>query len=67
LFTGDVSLNGNYKELAKDGESGFLVSAFDHEIVAKLILYLIGNKKHRNDMGKFVLSIIKNNFSAKKW
>ncbi|MFW5721198.1 MAG: glycosyltransferase, partial [Bacteroidota bacterium] len=54
---------GGTPELVKDGLSGFLVPAFDENLVAEKILYLINNPDKAREMGKRGRERIKNEFS----
>jgi glycosyltransferase involved in cell wall biosynthesis len=57
---------GGTPELVIDGKSGFLVPAFDHQIIVQKIHYLIDNEKERLVMGKMGREIIREKFSMSK-
>jgi len=57
---------GGTPELVQDGISGFLVPAFNENVVAEKILYLINNPGKAREMGKRGREIIENEFSIEK-
>lgn len=57
---------GGTPELVKDNISGFLVPAFDENVVAEKILYLINNQNRAREMGKAGRIIIEKDFSIKQ-
>ena len=57
---------GGTPDLIQNNVSGFLVPAFDQNIVTEKILYLINNPRRAREMGQAGREIIKNDFSSKK-
>jgi glycosyltransferase involved in cell wall biosynthesis len=57
---------GGTPELVSDNNSGFLVPAFNPEIVAEKIKILVDNENERNKMGEVGKRIIYENYSLEK-
>ena len=57
---------GGTPELVIEQESGFLVPAFNPEIVAQKILFLLENRHKGKEMGQKGLEIIRNRFSLER-
>ncbi len=58
---------GGLQDIVVDGETGFLVPAFDPEAIAQKIQYLLDNPEARKAMGQNAFSRAKENYTAERY